>query len=172
MQKLIVVFTLLLAVGCTAEKRAQVEVDLRKKLSPGCYTVDLFDPYEIKYPEAEVPQEYAAFLGVWQNGAWGGTWCHDLYITQVSADGQVVLLDAHGPDGAGIEATVFKRKGFIKDGVLTFLSIGSVPVSYRLVGDYLVGERKSAIGKVEITMSRTDGIALVPEPPLKPVRAS
>lgn len=172
MQKTIAVLAVLLAVGCTAEKRAKVEVDLRKNLSPGCYTVDLFDPYEIQYPGPEVPTEHAQFLGVWQNGAWGGTWCHDLYITKVFPDGRVELLDAHGPDGAGYEATVFKRTGQIQDGVLTFTSVGSVPVSYRLVGEFLVGERRSTIGSVEITMSRTDGIALVPVPPEKPVRAS
>lgn len=162
----------LVLVGCTPEKRAEVEVDWRKRLSPGCYTVDLFDPYTIQYPDASVPQEYSDFLGVWQNGAWGGTWCHDLYITKVGADGSVELLDAHGPDGAGYEATVFKRQGQIQDGVLTFRSVNGLTVSYRRVGEFLVGERRSTIGKVEITMSRTDGIALVPVPPDNPRRQS
>lgn len=159
--------------GCTAEKQAKVKVDLSKKLSPGCYTVDLFDPYQIEYPAADVPEGSRNFLGVWKNGAWGGRICHDLYITKVLANGDVELIDAYGPDRAnGREATVFKRRGQIKDGVLSFYSYGRAPVRYRLVGQYLVGERRDAFGKFEITMSRADGLAGTPVPPKRPTADS
>jgi hypothetical protein len=178
MRKLLAVTALLAIAACAEEKRAEVETDLRKKLSPGCYTVDLFDPYKIEEPGSDVPEDARAFLGVWKNGAWGGRWCHDLYITKAFSDGQVELLDAYGPyREAGIEATVFKRTGRVKDGVLSFTSQHGSPVEYRLVGDYLVGERRGTLGTFEITMSREDGLgptrklAEVPVPPKKPLRS-
>ena len=178
MKRLAAVMGLLAIAGCAAEEQAKVEVDLSRQLSPGCYTVDLFDPYKIEEPGPDVPEDARAFLGVWKNGAWGGHWCHDLYITKAYPDGRVVLLDAYGPyRDAGIEATVFKRTGQVKDGVLTFRSQHRAPVEYRIVGDYLVGERKGTLGTFEITMSREDGltpiaaVAQVPLPPRKPVRS-
>lgn len=159
--------------GCAAEKRAAVETQIRQQLSPGCYTVDLFDPYTLEPPAAGVSAEDRKFLGVWKNGAWGGSWCHDLYITKIEPDGSVELLDAYGPSSRhGHQPTVFKRKAQIKDGVLSFRSHGSAPVEYRIVGDFLVGERRDSLGKFEITMSRTDGLAQIPIPPEKPVRRS
>jgi hypothetical protein len=190
MKRLAAVVGLLAIAGCTEEKQAAVEVDVSKGLSPGCYTVDLFDPYTIHAPAPEVPEEARAFLGVWKNGAWGGHWCHDLYITKAFADGTVELLDAYGPyREAGYEATVFKRRGRVEDGVLKFTSRDRSHVEYRIVGGYLVGERKSTLGTFEITMSREEGIngpvvtqaedsagavpavAMVPLPPRKPVRS-
>ena len=173
MRRLVPVAVLLgfLASCANEEKRAEVVVDLSKKLSPGCYTVDLFDPYIIEYPGSEVPEDYRKFLGVWKNGAWGGLWCHDLYITRVDADGSVELLDAHGPYAAyEAEATVFKRKAQIKDGVLSFMSYGRAPVNYRLVGEYLLGERRDVMGTFEITMSRVETFAEVPIPLRNPKR--
>ena len=173
MQRLSAIAFVFVLTACTAEKRAEVQVDLSKKLSPGCYTVDLFDPYRIDYPAAEVPRDVRQFLGVWKNGAWNGRICHDLYITRAYPDGTVDVIDAYGPDrGNGSEATVFKRKGTVKDGVLSFQSVGSAPVNYRLVGEFLVGSRIDAFGKYEITMSREVGLAEVPIPPVKPVRRS
>ena len=173
MQRLVGIALVFGLTACTVEKRAQVEADLSKRLSPGCYTVDLFDPYRIEYPAANVPREVRKFLGVWKNGAWNGRICHDLYVTNAYADGTVDVIDAYGPDrGTGAEATVFKRKGTVKDGVLSFHSVGSAPVEYQLVGEYLVGKRIDAFGKYEITMSREVGLAEVPIPPKKPVRRS
>lgn len=83
------------------------------------------------------------------------------------------VLDAYGPSrDRGREATVFRRTGQIEDGVLSFISHGSSPVRYRIVGDFLVGQRKDSLGTFEITMSRTDGLAQIPLPPEKPVRRS
>lgn len=178
MKRLVAVAGLLAIAGCAEEHQARVESHIARQLSPGCYTVDLFDPYKIEKPAADVPADAAAFLGVWKNGAWGGHWCHDLYITQVSADGTVVLLDAYGPyREANIEATVFKRRGKVKDGLLTFTSQGGSPVEYRIVDGFLVGERRGTLGTFEIIMSRVDGLgpiselAQVPVPPRKPLRS-
>ena len=173
MQRLFAFACMIAITACTPQKRAEIQVDLSKKLSPGCYTVDLFDPYRIEYPAAEVPGDARKFLGVWKNGAWNGKVCHDLYVTKAYPDGTVDVIDAYGPNrGRGREATVFKRKGTVKDGVLSFHSVGAAPVNYRLEGEYLVGSRIDAFGKYEITMSREDGLAEVPIPPRKPVRRS
>lgn len=173
MRRSLALLALCVLAACAPEKRAAVEVDFRKKLSPGCYTVDLFDPYRLEYPASGVSDEHRKFLGVWKNGAWGGRWCHDLYITRIDPDGTVDLLDAYGPSTShGSEATVYRRKGKLEDGVLTFMSHNYSPVTYRLVGDFLVGKRKDALGLFEITMSREDGLALTPVPPRKPVSRS
>jgi hypothetical protein len=190
MKRLAALLGLLAIAGCAEEEQAAVEVDVSKRLSPGCYTVDLFDPYTIHQPAPDVPEDARAFLGVWKNGAWGGHWCHDLYITEAFADGTVELLDAYGPyRDAGIEATVFKRRGRVEDGVLKFTSRDRSPVEYRIVGGYLVGERKGTLGTFEITMSREEGpegattrhartlpgivpaVAEAPLPPRKPLRS-
>jgi len=154
-------------IGCAPERRAAVVESGPPvvRLSPGCHTVDLFDPYEIQRHGAEVPVEYANFLGVWKNGAWGGTWCHDLYVIRVEADGSVDLLDAHGPNPPVHGATVFRRMGRIDGGVLSFTSVGGARVEYRVVGKYLVGERKGALGTVGITMSRVQGAPSAAEKP-------
>ena len=140
-------------------------------LAADCYTVDLFDPYNIEYPEAGVPKESSAFLGVWKQGAWNGSWCHDLYVTKVYADGRVDVIDAYAPGGNN-DATVFKRTGRIENGVLKFKSIGSAEVSYTVNGNFLIGKRLDKFGRSEITLNRDIGLALVPVPPVKPVRRS
>ena len=157
---------LLAIAGCAGEEQPVVAqppqpvVNVADRLSPGCYTVDLFDPYTIEAPTPDVPADATAFLGVWRNGAWNGDWCHDLYVTRIAADGSVEVLDAYGPwRAAGIEATVFRRNGHIDDGVLTFHSQGGT-VQYRREGEYLVGSRRGTCGNMEITMSRQDGLVL------------
>ena len=175
MQKVLIGLMVLAVSGCLApqKKEAVAPVDLSELLSPGCYTVDLFDKYRIEYPDANVPRDVSDFLGVWKNGAWDGRLCHDLYITKASADGTVELIDAYGPDTkSGRDAVVFKRTGKVENGVLSFTSVGASPVSYQLNGDFLSGKRLDAYGRYEITMSREVGVALVPVPPIKPVRRS
>ena len=169
---------LLLALGIAAcnplkNKQAQGPDPERhaKNLRPGCYTVDLFDPYKIEYPDATVPGDVRQFLGVWRQGGWDGEWCHDLYVTAVYPDGTAVVLDLHGPyTKYGVEATVFKRKGKIKDGVLTLNSIGYASVTYRREGDYLLGYREGVHGKLNATLIREERIALVPIPIANPRR--
>ncbi|MEM7061313.1 MAG: hypothetical protein AAF557_27360 [Pseudomonadota bacterium] len=161
--------------GCTPAKKKPVVVaapDLSDQLSVGCYTVDLFDPYRIEYPQAGVTQEHAKFLGVWKDGAWDGKWCHDLYITEVRADGTVTLLDAYGPNTARKwEAQVYKRTGRIVDGVLTFKGVLGAQLEYRLVGDgFMVGKRTDIYAKEQITLAKSEGVAFVPVPPRNPRR--
>lgn len=160
-----------LAACAPVSKKPVQQADLSDRLSVGCYTVDLFDPYRIEYPAAGVSPADAKFLGVWKDAAWNGNWCHDLYITEVRADGSVTLLDAYGPNTQrGWEAQVFKRNARIVDGALTFTTIGRAEVTYRLQGDFLVGKRTDFLGTQEITMGRTEGVALVPVPPRNPRR--
>jgi hypothetical protein len=161
MRNSLAALAVLAVAGCGGSEPEQVvAVNLGDQLSPGCYTVDLFDPFTIEPPAPEVAQEAQKFLGVWKNGAWNGKWCHDLYITRVDADGSVVVLDAYGPfSAAGLEATVFRRQGTLKDGVLTLHSRGGT-VKYQREGDYLVGTRKGTLGKMEITMSREENVAI------------
>lgn len=146
--------------------------DLTSDLSIGCYTVDLFDPYSIQYPTAGVPVEHAKFLGVWQDGAWDKeNWCHDLYITEIRADGTVSLMEAYGPnEKRSTSGILFKRQGKIEDGVLSFVGAGQARLRYRLVGSFLVGERQDVYSKMTATLRRTDGIAVVPLPPRNPRR--
>ena len=160
MRNSVAVFAVLVIAGCGSPEPEVAEVAEADLLRPDCYTVDLFDPFTIENPPADVAQEAHQFLGVWKNGAWGGTWCHDLYITRVGADGSVDVLDAYGPfRAAGFEATVFKRTGKLEDGVLTFHTRGGT-AQYRRDGDYLVGTRKGTLGNFEIVMSREENVAI------------
>lgn len=171
MQRTAIVLMALAIAGCATQKvEKHVELDLSKNLVPDCYTVDLFDPYRLEYPEAGVPPENFGFLGVWKKGGWNGSWCHDLYVTQVRADGTAEVLDAYGPVAAnGIEATVFKRQAKIENGELVVSGNFGV-ARYRLNGEYLQGNRRDLFGKYEITLARVDGIAQVPIPQPKPTR--
>lgn len=159
MKRCMAVLAILAVAGCGGKKPDNIAAaDAGDKLKPECYTVDLFDPFTVESPPAEVADEADGFLGVWKNGAWNGKWCHDLYVTKVTADGQVEVLDAYGPlHSSGIEATVFRRKGTLKDGVLSFRSQGG-QVEYRRNGEYLVGERKGVLGDFEIIMAREEGV--------------
>lgn len=156
----IAVLAAITVAGCGgSDSKDEVAVDA-PALSPGCYTVDLFDPFTIKAPPPEIAEEADDFLGVWMNGAWDGKWCHDLYVTSVNADGSVEVLDAYGPYvPAGVEATVFRREGHLKDGVLTLHSQGAT-VTYHRDGAYLVGTRKGAYGDFDIIMSREKNVAI------------
>lgn len=166
-------FFALAAVAATAacvQPKPKKTTSLADNLKQDCYTVDLFTPYQIEYPDARVPADARQFLGVWKNGAWNGDWCHDLYVTKVHADGRVEVLDAHGPSPyTGVDATAFKRTGTIKNGVMS-LRVDGFPVTYRVVDGLLVGQRKILNGSLAITMSREDGIAQVPIPPVNPRR--
>lgn len=160
MRTFVTVLAVLAIAGCGGPEPEVAQVEEADLLRPDCYTVDLFDPFTIQNPPADVAPEAHKFLGVWKNGAWDGKWCHDLYITRVAADGSVEVLDAYGPfRAAGFEATVFKRTGRLKDGVLTFHTRGGT-VQYKRDGEYLVGTRKGTLGNFEIVMSREDNVAI------------
>ncbi|MEM7212821.1 MAG: hypothetical protein AAF479_13165 [Pseudomonadota bacterium] len=173
MQRLLMILLALVIAGCMPQKaRKAVTGDPHaKNLSPGCYTVDLFDPYFIQYPDESVPTEVRQYLGVWRQGAWGGKWCHDLYVTAAYADGTVDVLDLYGPlPGTPVEATVFKRKGRVVNGELQLSSIGFATTTYRREGEYLLGLRDGVHGKFDVTMVREERLAEVPIPPVNPRR--
>ena len=172
MQRLLMVVLALAIAGCVPMKaKKQVGDPHAKNLSPGCYTVDLFDPYVLQYPEETVSAEAREFLGVWRQGAWGGDWCHDLYVTAVYPDGTVDVLDLYGPKrDSGVEATVFKRRGFIENGTLKLNSVGFAKVTYRREGRYLLGFRDGVHGEFNATMIREEKVAQVPIPPVNPRR--
>ncbi|MEM9737342.1 MAG: hypothetical protein AAF908_12180, partial [Pseudomonadota bacterium] len=161
----------LAALGCThAPEKAKgpTEPDYTSFVNADCYTVDLFDRFELVPPGQSVPAEWRGYVGEWGNGAWNGKWCHDLTILSVSADGEVDLLDMHAPQyDRNISASVYRRKGFIdRNGHLRFTYLGETHV-YRLDGRYLVGERQGDIGQYRIAMTRKD---VVPLPSTKPER--
>ena len=171
MQRAILLVAALTVAACATKDEPKPElVDLSKNLIPSCYTVDLFDPYLLEYPEAGVPDEHFKFLGVWKQGAWNGEWCHDLYVTTVRADGTAEVLDAYGPYARqGREATVFRRPAKIEGDEL-IVAGGTAVARYRLNGDFLQGLRRDIFGKYEITMARADGLSRVPVPQPKPTQ--
>lgn len=175
MWRLVIIAGALALAACEMKpKKPEVVKTHADNLKVGCYTVDLFDPYRLQFPDNGVPRENSKFIGAWKDAAWNGEWCHDLYVTEVRADGTAVLLDAYGPSTKqNVEATVFKRTARIADGVLTFTSLGGATVAYRLSknGDFLLGRRVDALGASEITMARRDGVAVPPIPPKKPRRS-
>ncbi|MEM9060297.1 MAG: hypothetical protein AAGD13_07510 [Pseudomonadota bacterium] len=174
MQRLLILVMIATLAACMPQSKRPVKAGdpHAKNLVPNCYTVDLFDPYFLQYPDEKVSAEAREFLGVWRQGAWGGDWCHDLYVTAVYPDGSVDVLDLYGPlYDANIEATVFKRKGQIRDGQLIISSIGFAQAIYRREGRYLLGKRSGIHGDFNITMVREERVAEVPIPPRNPRRS-
>ncbi|MEM6944285.1 MAG: hypothetical protein AAF565_11105, partial [Pseudomonadota bacterium] len=141
----------LLLAGCLGSGKKVVEAEPEQPFDrtvSDCYTVVLFDEFEIKAPADEVPPEFAAFVGEWTNGAWEGKWCHDITIFEVTADGRVDLMDMHAPyEPWGQPASAFRRTGRIdKDGVLRFAH-GTTRRSYRIVNGRLEGTRSGGSGE-------------------------
>lgn len=129
-------------------------------MQPDCYTVDLFDPFTVKAPPKEMAEKANEFLGVWMQGAWNGKWCHDLYVTSVSANGEVEVLDAYGPwPDAGMRPVVFRRTGWLTDGVLT-LHTQAGTARYWREGRYLAGTLTGALGEMEIMLRRNDSVVM------------
>jgi hypothetical protein len=61
MQRFLALLAVLGVVGCVAKKEEVAVEGPEDRLSPGCYTVDLFDPYQIEYPGPGVPEEATDF---------------------------------------------------------------------------------------------------------------
>ncbi|MEM6974224.1 MAG: hypothetical protein AAF577_15605 [Pseudomonadota bacterium] len=160
--------------GCMGSKQEVAEAqpapppDLTRS---DCYTVTLFDGFDIKPPPEGTPVAHAAFLGEWRFGAWDGKWCHDLLVTEILDDGTVILMDKHAPYVPwGQPATAFERKGRIdQNGVLRFRH-GTTQRSYRLDADSgrLVGMREDVNGALTAELRRS-GVSLVA--PVPPTRA-
>lgn len=170
MKRAVGILACLACLGCAQkpEKVAKPVKDYTQFIDSSCYTVDLFDRFEVQPASAKVPEQYRGYLGDWGNGAWNGNWCHDLMVLSVSPTGVVDLLSMHAPKEAlGHPATVFRRKGVIdQNGELRF-AYGKETHIYRLDGKLLVGKRAGAFGEWEIAMTRKD---FVPLPPIRPER--
>ena len=136
--------------GCAEPEKPQPQVNL---IQPDCYTVDLYQPPRYVKPGPEVPPTHTAFLGQWGGGAWNGLVCHDLWVLDVAADGQVTMLDAHGP-GLYPDATAFERVGRIDgDGRLNVRKGGS-EVQYWIEDGRLYGLRRRGDQEIRIIMER------------------
>ncbi|MEM6676891.1 MAG: hypothetical protein AAF675_03340 [Pseudomonadota bacterium] len=162
---------LLAACATSSEKAAQAPTSERQdRTVSDCYTVVLFDDFEIETPGTDVPPEYAAFVGEWVNGAWGGKWCHDLTIFSVSADGLVDLMDMHAPyEPWGQPASAFRRTGRInEEGELRFAH-GTTQRSYRIVNGRLEAKRSGVSGEYAAQLKRPWD---VPIPLPRPVRVA
>ncbi|WP_285670052.1 hypothetical protein [Paralimibaculum aggregatum] len=134
---------------------------------PGCYTVDLFREVKINRTKG-LPKKYAAFLGEWGNGVWNGKWCHDLLIHTVTADGTVELLDMHAPSEHYRQpASIFKRKGQIRDDGVLYFAHGLTTRQYKIGKDgFLYGYAEGQPwGDARIVMSRK---GVVPLPRARP----
>ncbi|MEM7499336.1 MAG: hypothetical protein AAF371_15265 [Pseudomonadota bacterium] len=120
-----------------------------------CYTVVLFDEFEVKPAADGVPIGHAAFLGEWTNGAWDGKWCHDLIVSEVTPDGRVELMDMHAPyEPWNQPASAFRRVGRIdNDGVLRFAH-GTTQRSYRIVDGRLEARRSGSGGEYVAQLKR------------------
>ncbi|MBY8975150.1 hypothetical protein KHP62_04980 [Rhodobacteraceae bacterium NNCM2] len=172
MQRTLLLSLCLLAAACAplgkAKKEAGLSDNYAEVRDADCYTVDLFDKFEIQNPGPDVPANYAAFLGDWGRGAWNGKWCHDLLILRVDANGSVDMLDMHAPnESLNQPPTVFRRKGFIDlNGTLRF-AYGKERRVYWIDRNYLVGTRTGNLGQFKIAMTRKD---LVPSPVARPAK--
>jgi len=170
MHKLIALAACLLAAAC-AEPAPEAPPAPAKAAAPppavsraNCYTVELFEKREIRAPEPEVPPDYRAYLGRWENGAWAGRWCHDLLIYDVTPEGEVTLVDMHAPSQRfGVAASAFTRTGQIgEDGTLRFGSEIERRV-YRLEKGRLVAVRIGPYGELDAVLHRA-GRVRVPRP--------
>ncbi|MEM1344403.1 MAG: hypothetical protein AAGI34_07455 [Pseudomonadota bacterium] len=125
---------------------------------PECKSVELFRPPQVKRPAKDVPEDFARWYGAWGGGVWNGTWCHDLIVLSVAADGAVEVLDMHAPSPEyNRPATIFKRRGRIQpDGSLRFRH-GVVQRHYELHDGVVHGLRQGdsfSGGALRVVMSR------------------
>jgi hypothetical protein len=125
-------------------------------LQPDCYTVYIHGGVTYKRPGREVPADRRAYLGQWGGGAWGGTVCHDLWITDVGApnDGATVI-DAHGP-GLYPDATAFRRPGYFDQDGRLHVKKGREEVEYWIEDGLMHGIRRVGGQTIRIVMERRD----------------
>ena len=164
-----IILALCLAVsGCLGfGKKTQVAAPVEAPPdTSACYTVVLFDEFQIEQPASDVPAAYRRFLGDWGFGAWNDVWCHDLLITKVHADGRAELIEMHAPYLRwGQPATAFKRVGRIDYQGTLRIAYGGELLSYRVVDGALIGQRSGKLGNLTATLTRRD---MPPLPPRRP----
>ncbi|MBB5515875.1 hypothetical protein FHS89_001895 [Rubricella aquisinus] len=125
-----------------------------------CYTVDLFpsrdDRRQVIAPDDSLRADWAAYSGVWGQGAWDGGQCHEIHITQIFADGSAVVMDTHAPFGTE-RATGFRRVALLnEDGSLT-ISGGQGTRRYMLQDGKVFGTRFNEDGTTsQVILSRQE----------------
>ncbi|MEM9010915.1 MAG: hypothetical protein AAGE18_06795 [Pseudomonadota bacterium] len=97
-----------------------------------CYTVDVFSSTKVTAPADSISEARRAFAGVWENGAWNGSHCHDLYVIEINEDGSAVVIDTHGP-GNGSDATAFRRTATFDEADRLVIVSGNSQRVYELV---------------------------------------
>ncbi|MEM7270379.1 MAG: hypothetical protein AAF401_14160 [Pseudomonadota bacterium] len=152
--KYVVLAALAAALAACAPPPKRTATTYDSTVKRDCYTVDLFTEAVVEPPAEDVPAEWKGFSGVWGGGAWEGKWCHDLYVLSIDANGQVTVIETHGPfEDWGREATAFRRQGYITDKGRLRLIYSNVSVEYELAGDKLHGRRKEGAGEMLIKLS-------------------
>ena len=87
-------------------------------------------------PGSDVPQDAAAFAGLWAGDRWDGVVPHALAVERVDADGTAALVYASGADKAAHSIHRFLRlTGRISDGHLRFRLPGGNDVDYHIAAD-------------------------------------
>ena len=159
MRVMMIAAACIVVAGCAKDEVKTVEAPepAPELTRADCYTVVLFDDPQVREPDEQVPAEYADYLGSWTRGAWDGEWCHDLLVTEVTADGAVELYEMHAPHAEwGQPASAFKRTARIdKNGDLRF-RYGTETVKYDYVDGKLYAERSGRLGELEAVLIGPD----------------
>lgn len=144
-------FPFIIVVACLAAscslfgggKPKPVPITAEQTANDKCYTVDLFGDHRVKAPGSDVPEAMRVFSGEWGGGAWGGEWCHDLYVLRIEPNGDARVVETFGPSQRlGRRAAAFQRRAKISpNGELT-VSYGMTRNSYRVRDGKLYGERR------------------------------
>ena len=157
MKKLILLAVAGLVAACGAPKQVAKVDPYAVTRDDSCYTVDLFTKVEIARPEASVPKNWQAFSGRWGGGKWAGEWCHDLYVLDIAADGQVHLVETYAPyEPWGKRATAFRRVAQIGEDGRLRLNYGRVKLVYWVENGVMYGARDEGLGAQPIAMVRRD----------------
>jgi hypothetical protein len=155
-QAILAVGVAALTLGCAGDGARKPQADpFAETRDSSCYTVDLFTRARIIEPASDVPAQWRGYLGRWGGGKWGGAWCHDLYVTEISADGRVRLIETYGPyDPWGRRAAAFTRTARIDSDGRLRLSYGRTRMEYWLQDGELRGVRDESRGRLLIAMER------------------
>ena len=88
----------------------------------------------ITRPGSDVPDEYAKFSGIWQDGKWDGILCHLLAVESVSYGGHVRFVYSWGVASRWriSEPGYVRRSGQIEDGKLKATLGNGAKVTYWL----------------------------------------
>lgn len=144
-----------LAAACASPERVATVDPFASTRDDSCYTVDLFSKATIVPPNGEVPQDWRGYSGRWGGGAWEGVWCHDLYVLDITPQGDVTVVETHAPyPNWGKLATAFRRTARIDDKGHLRMAYGHVKVEYWLENGMLYGTRNEGTGIQRVALTR------------------